>query len=617
YRLFNKWKNLSDSRWQNLKIEDYVIEIKERNIFPIEIFDTELGDEILYANFKENGFLNEKEQISFLTVAQSLYNEGITTVIVSDHNTICGLKKMEKAINLVSELGQNKNKDYIEVINGIEISCADRLHVVVVFPKEKNSFVETWLSENLMNRKDGSFQPSLQVLEKFFNQDCIAYIAHINSSQVFNEEKHFSKAYKKRLFSPENCKYIGISNSDKADDVKLYISNINQSSNPSIILDNDSHTIEDHSKNIMWIKYSQRVYEQLKEALSEYDVAIELSKHETRKSYVIRGIYIPSIEEEYLFKKNEDFVLKFSDSLNCLIGGRGTGKSTILDLIQLVLSQKADSKNKFEFLSKHSKVYILYELNGKEYIIEMNLPIQKNAEDIYDLYDIKTKSTSNYWYYSSRLSEKIKEVYISIFEISETLQIKKVTRQKKYKLLDQMFDDRYSINELVNIASDEKINDYLKGILCKDLKKYNFESNISSLNDINLLIEREDKKMGKKQEQINAIVTPFNNSQLGKLKILYNQQKEFYIPENFDNWFFPIGKDLNKPFENFRILKSEVIDYLSIVFAQEGFVEFINIMNKRNPFNMKSIRDFAKQSKLNNQILNTDLKEIDELSEAL
>ncbi|HEQ5433968.1 TPA: AAA family ATPase [Streptococcus pyogenes] len=99
--------------------------------------------------------------------------------------------------------------------------------------------------------------------------------------------------------------------------------------------------------------------------------------------------------------------------------------------------------------------------------------------------------------------------------------------------------------------------------------------------------------------------------------MLYNQQKEFYIPENFDNWFFPIGKDLNKPFENFRILKSEVIDYLSIVFAQEGFVEFINIMNKRNPFNMKSIRDFAKQSKLNNQILNTDLKEIDELSEAL
>lgn len=617
YKLFNKWKNLSYSRWQNLKIEDYIFEIKERKIFPIEIFNTDLGDEILYANYMENGFLNEKEQISFLTVAQSLYNEGITTVVVTDHNTICGLKKMEKAIQLVSKLGQNKSKDYIEVINGVEISCADRLHVVIVFPEEKCNFVENWLSENLMNLKDGSFQPSLQVLENFVDQDCIAYIAHINSSEVFKEEKHFSKAYKKRLFSPDNCKYIGVSNSEKADDVKSYVSNIDQNSNPSIILDNDSHTIENHSKNIMWIKYSQRIYEQIKEALSEYDVSIELVKNETRKKFFIRGIYIHSNEEEYLFKKNEDFVLKFSDSLNCIIGGRGTGKSTILDLIQLVLSQKADSKEKFEFLSKHSKVYILYELNEKEYIIEMNLPIQKNKEDIYNIYDIKTKSTTKYWYYSSRLSEKIREKYISIFEVTENLQVKKVTSQQKNYLLDQMFDDRYSVNELVNNASYEKMSDYLKGIICKDFKNYNFVNNISSLEDINFIVESEDKKIEKRRNQINSIVYSFNNSQLDKLKILYCQQKEFYIPENFENWFFPIGKDLNKPFKNFRILINEVIDYLSVIFEQKGFLEFVNLMNDRNFSNIKSIRDFAKQSKLNDQILNTDLKEIDEFSENL
>ena len=46
-------------------------------------------------------------------------------------------------------------------------------------------------------------------------------------------------------------------------------------------------------------------------------------------------------------------------------------------------------------------------------------------------------------------------------------------------------------------------------------------------------------------------------------------------------------------------------------------MEFVNLMNDRNFSNIKSIRDFAKQSKLNDQILNTDLKEIDEFSENL
>ncbi len=40
----------------------------------------------------------KKEQISFLVVAQSLYRENISTIVVSDHNTISGIKKMEKAI---------------------------------------------------------------------------------------------------------------------------------------------------------------------------------------------------------------------------------------------------------------------------------------------------------------------------------------------------------------------------------------------------------------------------------------------------------------------------------------------------------------------------------------
>ena len=43
----------------------------------------------------------------------------------------------------------------------------------------------------------------------------------------------------------------------------------------------------------------------------------------------IEGIYIKNISDSnlpYLTGNNDEFIMKFSPSLNCLIGGRGTGK---------------------------------------------------------------------------------------------------------------------------------------------------------------------------------------------------------------------------------------------------------------------------------------------------
>ena len=157
-----------------------------------------------------------------MVVAQSLYRENISTIVVSDHNTISGIKKMEKAIKIVSELNINKGKEYIEVINGVEISCADRIHVLVAFPNEKSEIVKKWLEENLMGIKEGSYKASLDIIDTFNKEEFITYIAHINSSDIFKDGKLFTNAYKKKLFSKEYLKYIGVSNKDSISNVRNY-----------------------------------------------------------------------------------------------------------------------------------------------------------------------------------------------------------------------------------------------------------------------------------------------------------------------------------------------------------------------------------------------------------
>ncbi|VKS09456.1 Uncharacterised protein [Streptococcus pneumoniae] len=74
--------------------------------------------------------------------------------------------------------------------------------------------------------------------------------------------------------------------------------------------------------------------------------------------------------------------------MNCLIGGRGTGKSTLIDMLQFVLSQDCDKQSKLEFLCNHANAFVLYVLEETEYIIEVSLPDvkQENKDNILQYY---------------------------------------------------------------------------------------------------------------------------------------------------------------------------------------------------------------------------------------
>ena len=94
------------------------------------------------------GYSNCKEYLSYSILANELYLQEIGCVIVSDHNTIEGIKKLEKSIELLRSI--YPNNIYPHVFNGVEISCADKLHVVVVFDNKRTELVENWLKNNIV-----------------------------------------------------------------------------------------------------------------------------------------------------------------------------------------------------------------------------------------------------------------------------------------------------------------------------------------------------------------------------------------------------------------------------------------------------------------------------------
>ncbi|EHL7170410.1 AAA family ATPase, partial [Staphylococcus pseudintermedius] len=192
-----------------------------------------------------------------------------------------------------------------------------------------------------------------------------------------------------QLLSNEKLNYIGVSSLESIKRVSSFLNKYIRNEK-YFLLDNDAHCIEDLQLKHIWIKASKRNPDIIVDSIKDYNLSVSLEKPTHVGKKYIRAMCVVSNNDidktNFLTNKDKtsDFQVNFSPSLNCFIGGRGTGKSTLLDLLNLVMSQRCESVDKLEFLSRNSNVYVLYELNKKEYIIQLILPVlnREKAESI-------------------------------------------------------------------------------------------------------------------------------------------------------------------------------------------------------------------------------------------
>lgn len=209
-----------DEKWyKSLKDQDiYNICIKN-GIFskdvPIETFNDE--------KFKR--FLDIKDALAYLLLADKLIKEEITLAVVSDHNTSAGYRKLKKAIEILCET--KKAEIYPELILGIEFSCADKIHVVGIFDASDKLIkkINAWITENTLSEKEGTFRTSFDVINKILEWDGIPYIAHMDTSDIF-KENYLSGAYKKKLFEINEFNLIGVSDLSQLDNIKRRLERI-------------------------------------------------------------------------------------------------------------------------------------------------------------------------------------------------------------------------------------------------------------------------------------------------------------------------------------------------------------------------------------------------------
>ncbi|WP_279155030.1 Spaf_1101 family AAA-like ATPase [Thomasclavelia cocleata] len=585
YKLFNEW---TDKKYGHLNEKELFNICKERGLF-LDNFDLKLT---IIPGVNEHEYIDKKEAMSFLLLAYELAQNNFNIITLADHNTIDGYKKMMKAIENLKSLKGKQDDYYPTVILGVEISCADKNHVAAFFDSKEYNKLNQWLDESLVSREEGSFKTSLMVLEELNSEfNCIAYIAHMNTSRAFtsDEKKFVSVAYKKKLMESKYTNLIGIKDISKIEWMQNKIQEYNKNKKVNFLLDNDAHAIDEINQNVSWIKGVDTNYAMLKSAIMDYDVSVLLGNESlpVARSY-IKGLYLDGKNAFLQSKNGNPFVLAFSEGLNCVIGGRGTGKSTIIEILEYILSQKCNSLDDLNFICSHGNMWILYVYEGKEYMVEMLNPYLGK-----DTYSGKRILEYFYGYISKREmiyktnkfdSEQIKKYayynYLKIYKvIKENDAIKMSIVSNKKEMLNKFFDRTYSINELVSTASDKRINDFIFNTMFKNtkLKSSNTLVQFRSINGFKNSISSTKGFLYNRMMSVHNIIDPFNKKMEKKLSIKYTQDSQ-PTPPNFSYLLNIEFENKNHFYNGYNITNADIVDYLEYEFDIKGLFKFFDEM---------------------------------------
>lgn len=325
------------------------------------------------------------------------YNEEILRLCKEVGIEVVGLAEHGN-VNLTESLRRLLESNGIIVFPGFELCSTEKIHIVCLFPSDKTN---EWLNQMLGNLQGAPVTPDretdesslgyCEIAQKVMEGNGITYAAHVE------EDNGLLKGGFQHIWKEEKLVLAVQINKDNVNNLDQKYSQILKNKTPdykrirpvAIINAKDVEqpmTLQ-HELASCWIKMDHPSIEGLRQAFLDGESRIRLNsqKEETKHSQII------NVDLRSLFFE-DNLNLHFNPNLNTLIGGRGTGKSTLLECIRYGLDinyNSEDSKKRAgELLKKNfadGKIVIrLFSSRyGKNYTVERfygQPPVVKNED---------------------------------------------------------------------------------------------------------------------------------------------------------------------------------------------------------------------------------------------
>jgi len=335
--------------------------------------------------------------VKWITAAR---DAGLDAVAITDHNTADGIASLQEACSQVENAPV--------LFPGVEITANDGCHLLVILdPEHGRDHVNDFLARvGIEQEKRGTpAARSSQSVEDILNEcndKTLILGAHVNSKdagllkhrgqQRIAELNHprlagvevvpgqFSED--ERLLAPED--YEPWLDGNKAE--------IKRKFQP--VWSSDAHCLAELGHRWTWVKMTSPTLEGLRLALLDGAGSLKPSQAKDDNHNILPDLVIESItvDQGKFMGKPQAITIPLNPYLNTMIGGRGTGKSTIIDFCRMTLrrqdelesNQRGEEPLKDSFdrrmkipkdrkeeglLTQQTKAEIVYRKNGQKFIL--------------------------------------------------------------------------------------------------------------------------------------------------------------------------------------------------------------------------------------------------------
>lgn len=270
---------------------------------------------------------------------QNYLNKDIRCIVVTDHNSGGWIGRLKQ------ELTTLKQQDVAQwgnmtIFPGIELSCSGGVHMVAIFdPSKRSSDIDAVRGSvgyaGTPGDSDAVTSQSVEnVIRAIQSAGGVACAAHIDQPKglLVSVTDHNTL---QPIFKLLDAVEIIDPSSTCLQQHATALANLTS------VLGSDSHQPSDIGRGYTWVKMSDPSIEGLKLALLDPESAIRRSDECVNYPQQLSHPKIKSITVEKLRLRQKDpLTIHFNPSYNALIGGRGSGKSTILECLRLGLARE-------------------------------------------------------------------------------------------------------------------------------------------------------------------------------------------------------------------------------------------------------------------------------------
>ena len=301
---------------------------------------------------------------------------GVDAVAVTDHNSSEWIEQLQSAL---AALSAEKPAEYraLVLFPGVEVSTQDGLHILGIFaPETPKSMLDGLLAGRLdgwdtrkRNAERQCSQSAVDVMTAIRNLGGLAIPAHADQENgvLFGKlqaDGSFEPRLSGRSIDAVLVKADALELKDSTGPAALYFKS--RLAGLALLTASDAHQTCRAGSRCCWVKMSSPTDAGLRLALMDPDSAVRQGGAASPQRLPKRWIRRLRVEQLNLRRSHlGPLVLDFNPAYNAVIGGRGSGKSTMVECLRLALGRDAELVDVVDVKRGFDKFRALYQSRDK------------------------------------------------------------------------------------------------------------------------------------------------------------------------------------------------------------------------------------------------------------